>query len=122
MNALQLACTAKTTSLFKNFDNIAVGEYEVLEFSIVDTKYGKKIRVTTAEFFCFLPGRFASFLTEAEQIEELNRIPHIMRFKGKDRKRQNRLDLEFIPLNESQWIGMEDLLTLPIVKQDEVKH
>lgn len=110
MNALQLACTSKSTSNYKNFDNIAIGAYEVLEFRIVVTKFGKKIRVKTVDFYCYLPDRFAEFLNEEKQIEEINRIPHIMLFKGKeyfrgkDNKQRSRVDLKFIPMNESQWM------------------
>lgn len=121
MDALQLACssTSPSSSNYKNFDSIAIGEYEVLEFSIAETKYGKKIKVKTAEFYCYLPERFAAFLTHEEQIEEINKVPLIMRFNGKNPKRQNRIDLQFIPMNESQSMFV-DLLTMLQAKMDQL--
>lgn len=115
MNALQLAC--KSSPTYKNFDTIEIGQYEVVKFRFAETKYGKKIQVETAEFFCYLPDRFIKFVCKDEDIAELNRIPHTMHYKGKDKLRKNRVDLEFKPTNESQWL-FDDLLTFPLAQKN----
>lgn len=110
-----------TTSGFKNFDNIEAGDYEVVDFSFVETKFGKRIKVQTATFFCYLPERFTNFVSKQGDIDELNEMPYTMRYKGKDRLQKNRLNLEFIPMRDSQWT-FDDMLKIPSTQKDNVMN
>lgn len=129
-NALKSA--VKSSSAYRNFDNIDIGVYKVLEFSFVVTRYGQKIVVTTPEFKCFLPDRFSKSIQTAEAIAELNATRCVMRFSGKDVTRRNRVmvDFEMIPVQRQQdgqempWnsvdsieIDDEDLIGVPSTSQ-----
>lgn len=120
MDALQQACKS-TNSSYRNFDNIEAGDYEVVDFSFVETQYGKRIKVQTATFFCYLPERFTNFVRKQGDIDELNEMPYTMRYKGKDRLQKNRLNLEFIPMRDSQWT-FDDLLKMPSTQKDNVMN
>lgn len=91
--ALKSACKAST--VFKNFDNIEIGVYNIVEFKFVETRYGKKVVVVTENFMCFLPDRIANAIKSDEAIIELNSAPYIMRYSGKDASRHNRVMLDF---------------------------
>lgn len=69
---------------FKNFNNIQPGEYHIREFSKVELE----------DFFCYSPSRFDNFIKETD-LEELNAVPQVMVYKGKDSQRKNRLILDF---------------------------
>lgn len=126
-NALKSA--VKASSAYRNFDNIDVGVYKVLGFKFMNTRYGQKIVVTTAEFKCFLPDRFSKSIQTDEAIAELNGTPCVMRFSGKDATRKNRVmvDFEKIPQQDAQempWnsldsieIDSEDLIGVPSTSQ-----
>lgn len=111
MEALKKACNSST---FKNFDQIIPGEYPVTDFSFVETRFGRKLKVNTAEFFCYLPARFLEFINTDEHIEELNKVTQVMVFKGKDAQWKNRLILDLQPAADSQW-KFNELLSMPII-------
>lgn len=110
MEALKQACKVQT---FKSFENIVPGEYRVQEFAFVETKFGRKIKVETETFYCFLPTRFLVFINTSEHIDELNSNPQVMIYKGKDVQRKNRLVLDFQPVADSQW-EFNDFLNVDI--------
>lgn len=118
MEALQLAC--KVVPL-KNFDQIQIGEYRVLRFSFVETRYGKRIKVETDHFNCFLPERFTKFVESDQDIVDLNTVPHMMIFHGKDITQKNRIILDFKPLSESQWL-LGEYLTVPMAQNAAVNQ
>lgn len=116
--SLKTACKAPT--VYKKFDQIAAGEYTVLEFKFVSTRIGKKLVVVTTDFMCFLPDRIAKSLSSDEVIAELNRTPCVMKYGGKDVTRHNRLILDFEPLLDQpdlQDVSWTQYLTLPTDEQ-----
>lgn len=118
MEALQLAC--KVTPL-KNFDQIQTGEYRVRRFSFAETRYGKKIKVETDFFACFLPDRFTKFIASDKDIADINTVPHMMIYRGKDVTQKNRIILDFKPLNESQWM-LGEFLTVPMEQNTTINQ
>lgn len=80
----------------------------------METQYGKKLAVVTDQFTCILPDRFAHIVVTEGAIEELNQTPCVMKYSGKDAKRQNRIMVDFEKqperMRELTW---EDLLVLP---------
>lgn len=89
--ALQSACEKKN---FQSFKNLKFGDYIVRKFSIVDTLHGKRIQVDVNDGYMYLPERFVGVLSQ-NIIDELNKSPKIMVYKGKDANDGNRLILEF---------------------------
>lgn len=72
-----------------NFSDLPVGEYPVLEFSLVEkTKYGPAIKVDLGDKVVFLPKRFSKDMT-AEKVAALNTVPQILIFQGIDYMRNN---------------------------------
>lgn len=112
-NLLKSAC--KASAMYKNFDNIEIGEYKVLEFKFVDTKYGRKVVVVTPEFLCFLPERFGKSITTQEAIDELNKTSCVMKYQGKDPRRKNLilLDFEKCVEHDAQELTWEELFAAP---------
>ncbi|DAC81321.1 hypothetical protein QKK82_gp03 [Mayetiola barley midge adintovirus] len=92
LNKLKTACIKKP---FKSFKDLAVGEYIVNSFVVVETKnYGQRIRINLDEYYMYLPERFQQML-DAATIAELNGGPKVMIYSGKDATDQNRLILDF---------------------------
>lgn len=87
-STLRNACLEeiKYTKVYKSFEELEQGEYEVLEFILADTKFGPKIQVLTDDFYVFLPSRFSQQINTREQIDDLNNGRCIMIFKGKSSK------------------------------------
>lgn len=98
---LKAACS-QTFTPCKNFDQVPVGDYNVVQFQLLDTKYGKKIKVVFENFHVFLPNRFAKAIDTEEKVIGLNSLPYIMKYRGKDVKRQNRLILDFETVTDAQ--------------------
>lgn len=71
-----------------SFSELPVGEYVVLEFSFVQTKFGPKIKADLGERVVFLPSRFCKNMT-AEKVATLNTIPQLLVFSGIDFNRNN---------------------------------
>lgn len=86
MEALKAACKKLK---YQSFEDFKSGEYIVKQFSLVDTKYGKRIKVELSDVYLFLPERFNSAATP-EGIAELNSTPKVMIYTGKDMTNQNR--------------------------------
>lgn len=97
---LQKICENKNR-VFKNFEQLEVGEYAVEKFELVDTKFGCKLRVKTKDFYICLPDRFAEFINTEEQVNELNGNDTTMKFNGKDQKNKNKILLEFTATNST---------------------
>lgn len=91
LNALKAACVHKK---FASFKDLLPGEYIVNNFSIVDTTFGERVRVELADAYMFLPPCFLRTL-KPEVIEDLNKSPKIMVYKGKDADNRNALILDF---------------------------
>lgn len=71
-----------------SFSQLPKGEYIVQEFSLVQTKFGPKIKADLGDKVVFLPSRFSANMTE-ENVAELNNIPQILIFSGIDYNRNN---------------------------------
>lgn len=71
-----------------SFSQLPVGEYTVLEFSLVQTKFGPKIKADLGDKIVFLPNRFVKEQT-AESVAALNTIPQLLVFSGIDYNRNN---------------------------------
>lgn len=53
MEELLFACEKRP---YKSFSNLSNGEYIVKRFSVVETKFGTRVRVDCEGFYVFLPG------------------------------------------------------------------
>lgn len=82
---LKKSCCSKP---YTNFTKLPVGDYLVSDFIIVDTKFGKKLRVDIGDKLILLPERFTCGLTPAH-IEELNNTTMWMCYRGKDADNHN---------------------------------
>lgn len=71
-----------------SFTELPVGEYVVSEFSLVQTKFGPKIKADLGDKFVFLPSRFSKDMT-AEKVADLNAVPQMLIFSGIDYSRRN---------------------------------
>lgn len=91
MAALQSACQKRK---FISFKNIEPAEYIVKNFSIVDSTHGKRVQIDLNDGYMYLPERFIDSLPQ-RLIDELNKSPKVMNYKGKDATDGNRLILEF---------------------------
>lgn len=110
--SLKSACNQSITP-HKNFDQVEVGDYNVVSFQLLDTKYGKKLKVIFENFHVFLPDRFSKVIDTEDKVNSLNSIQYVMKFRGKDTQRQNRLILDFDAVTDAQipWdIGFESAM------------
>lgn len=73
------ACTKPLVS----FSHLPSGEYVVTEFSLVQTKFGLKIKADLGDKIVFLPNRFSKDMTQ-EKVASLNTIPQILIYSGMD--------------------------------------
>lgn len=89
MSLLQSVCEKKK---FISFKNISPGEFLVKNFSVVDTQHGVRIQIEVDNGYMYLPERFSVL---SQSLDELNKSPKIMVYKGKDANDTNRLMLEF---------------------------
>lgn len=96
MDALLAACS-KVTS-YMSFDALPIGEHRVSNFFKTDSKYGQRVRVNVGEKYVYLPERF-SCLT-SNDLKQLNKTPTIMIYGGKDRSNQDRLKIDFKPIED----------------------
>lgn len=71
-----------------SFSQLPVGEYVVLEFSMVQTKFGPKIKLDLGDKVVFLPSRFSKDMTD-EKLAALNTLPQMLVFSGIDSSRNN---------------------------------
>lgn len=71
-----------------SFSQLPVGEYVVSEFSLVQTKFGPKIKADIGDKIVFLPSRFSKGMTE-EKVFGLNTVPQMLVFSGIDYDRSN---------------------------------
>lgn len=103
LNALKDACSRKNFGVFKNsqnfknfvsFKDLSPGEYIVNKFSIVNTKFGERVRVDLHHSYMFLPKGFLKTITP-EVIDDLNKAPKMMVYQGKDVEAGNALILDF---------------------------
>lgn len=100
--ALKSAC--KASASFKNFREIEIGIYNILEFKFVVTKYGKKLVVRTEEFLCFLPERCSRTITTDQQLTELNNGAWAMKYDGRDPTRGNCILVDIVEQqNPGEW-------------------
>lgn len=84
-NKFKKACW---NSQFISFENLAIGEYVVSKFTLTQTAFGPKIKVTFGHNYVFLPNRFSENMTEAD-VDGLNQVPQKMVYSGKDSTRRN---------------------------------
>lgn len=112
LSALKAACSRKKFGVFKNFQNykhfasfkdLLPGEYIVEKFSIVNTKYGERVRIDLHDSYMYLSKSFLNTLTP-EVIDDLNKAPKMMLYQGKDAENGNSLILDF---NEVSYFDSE---------------
>lgn len=94
MNPLSLLKSVCNNKPYTNFEKLAVGDYFISSFALIQSKFGLRLRVDIGDKVVILPERFAVLFTE-EQIEELNRGEYIMIYKGKETSNNNKLILDF---------------------------
>lgn len=71
-----------------NFNELRQGEHPVHEFFLVNTRYGVTLKADLGDKQIFLPKRFAADMTQ-QKVMELNTIPQLLVYKGKDYSRNN---------------------------------
>lgn len=81
MDVLLSSCE---TPPYKSFGVLERGDYPIRKFSVVETKYGNRVRLDLTEFHVYLPARFQAADFPKERIDELNRKDVILEFKGKE--------------------------------------
>lgn len=86
MEELKAACIPRS---YQSFDKIQPGEYPVKRFSLVETRYGNRIKVELSDVYLLLPERFNTASTE-EKLAKLNSSPKMMIYSGKDLTNRNR--------------------------------
>lgn len=91
MEKLRAACDRSKN--YQSFNDLAVGDYIVHEFSSVDTNHGRRVRIFLEHHYMYLPERFNTL--SDEEVAELNSSPKVMVYGGKDAKKNNRLILDF---------------------------
>lgn len=92
---------AKDVKLIK-WDDLAVGDYEVESFRLIESSYGLKLQVVFVldgeRRYVSLPDRFTAELNQESQIEELNQHHYLMKFLGKERSWYGFITLDFVQL------------------------
>lgn len=83
MSALSLLKQSCNNKPFVSFEDLAVGDYYISSFALVQSKFGLRIRVDIGNRVVLLPERFTKTFTE-EHIKELNQGEYIMIYKGKE--------------------------------------
>lgn len=94
LNSSNIENTEPTGLKYQSFSNLLPGEYSVYNFSNIETKYGRRVRVCLETSYVILPERFTKTLTK-ENIIILNNNPIIMCYSGKDPNNRNRLIIHF---------------------------
>lgn len=84
-NLVRQACWDKPTI---NFNNLPQGEYPVVELILVNTRFGKTLKVDLGDKFIYLPTRFGEHHTE-ESVAVLNTLPQTLVYNGRDPSRNN---------------------------------
>lgn len=84
-NLLRDACWNKPTV---NFNELPVGEYPVTEFLLVQTRFGKTLKVDLGDKLIYLPTRFGVNMTD-DRVVALNSLAQIMVYTGRDPSRNN---------------------------------
>lgn len=84
-NTLKSACPNEDVKVYKNFDQLSIGEYNIREFNLVETKFGLRLLAISDEFYIYLPARFSKKINEQHQIDELNKGRCTMLYNGKDK-------------------------------------
>lgn len=108
LNALKAACSRKN---FVSFKDLSPGEYIVNNFSIMDTAYGERLRVEMPNAFMYLPPSVLKQLNLERNpglIDDLNKAPKIMVYKGKDADNHNAIMLDFNEVSyfENEMFGL----------------
>lgn len=94
MEELLRACEKRS---YKSFKDLAIGEYTVKNFSAVETKFGRRLRVDCEGFYVFLPERLSKpEIIDPANIVQMNKREQIMIFRGKDAALQGRYVFFFL--------------------------
>lgn len=84
----------------KSFDELAKGEYRIVQFKLNNTRFGLRLTVHFEDFFVWLPSRFSDKISSQDQVNELNQKAasgnYFMRYDGKDKDRKGFLLIKFI--------------------------
>lgn len=94
MSALKLLKDASNAKPITNFDDLAVGDYLISSFLLVETKFGSRLRIDLGDKVVFMPARYSVCLTH-ENVKELNDGQYLLCYKGKDKAQNNKLIVDF---------------------------
>lgn len=87
LNFLQKACKGKQ---YRNYGDLAAGEYAVEKFEFKEIKDDKVlVKVNLEEFFVFLPEWISKGMTQ-EQLNQMNSEKLVLVYYGKDAENKNR--------------------------------
>lgn len=87
--AFNLLKSVSNNKPFTSFNSLEVGAYTVTGFTVIDTKFGKRVRVDMGNSLICLPERYTLGMTP-EYLEELNNGPMKMIYTGRDPSKQNK--------------------------------
>lgn len=99
MSAFEILKNASNSKPTTNFDKLDLGDYFISSFTLVETKFGPRLRLDLGDKLVLLPERFSAGLT-AEKIQELNEENFLLAYKGKDKTQKNKLMLDFLRVEE----------------------
>lgn len=96
-----------------SFDDLPIGDYSVLSFNLVTTKFGEKIRCDIGDKVVFLPKRCIEELDGGDDIHmkliELNDGKNWLLYRGKDVSQLNKLMINIVSAEDyvKQFFGGE---------------
>lgn len=96
--ALKEACNAQTK--YKSITDLTIGVYKIDRFELCATTYGNRAAIWVNGYRLFLPTRFNTVISSAEQVKELNMKKYVLIYKGKDVHKCNRVLLDFQLMDE----------------------
>lgn len=99
MSAFNILKNASNSKPITNFNKLDFGDYFISSFTLVETKFGPRLRLDLGDKLVLLPERFSAGFT-AEKIQELNEENFLLVYKGKEKAQNNKLVLDFLRVEE----------------------
>lgn len=123
MEAIKALKAASAPVNYKSFEELEIGDYIARRFTIVNSQFGPRVRVSIKDFYIFLPERFAEELNE-KRIEILNNNLVMLKYMGKDIDNHNRLliDFEMVQENDKGEIVVITIEELQKKQQEEKRN
>lgn len=89
-----------TFKKYVSFDNLKIGDYRLYSLSLVDTKFGEKVRCDIGDQVVFISKRYIEDIEPEKNIDlkliELNDGNYWLLYRGKDISEGNKLRLNIV--------------------------